>query len=100
MFLDSGKVGGSSIVLKDWYFKKIKETNISDFYSYGWWKDSYLNNPIYYMRGFLGQFVIIVPNYDLIIVRLGRKNLRNKENPDLPTKPFEIYISEVLGEYL
>ena len=100
LFLDSGKVGGSSIVLKDWYFKKIKETNISDFYSYGWWKDSYLNNPIYYMRGFLGQFVIIVPNYDLIIVRLGRKNLRNKENPDLPTKPFEIYISEVLGEYL
>lgn len=100
LFLDSGKVGGSSIVLKDWYFKKIKETNISDFYSYGWWKDSYLNNPIYYMRGFLGQFVIVVPNYDLIIVRLGRKNLRNKENPDLPTKPFEIYISEVLGEYL
>jgi len=99
-FLDSGRVSDSIVVLKDWYFKKIKKTNINDFYSYGWWKDNYLDNPIYYMRGFLGQFVIVIPNYDLIIVRLGRKNLRNKENPDLPTKPFEIYISEVLGEYL
>ena len=49
---------------------------------------------------FLGQFVVVVPQYDLIIVRLGRKNLRNKNNPDLPTKPFEIYVSEVLKYFI
>ena len=100
LFLYSGRVNDSVVVLKNNYFEKIKEPNIVDFYSYGWWKGSSLGVPIFYMRGFLGQFVIVVPDYDIIIVRLGRKNLRNKKNPDLPTKPFEIYVSEVLTEYI
>ena len=42
----------------------------------------------------------IIKDYELIIDLLGRKNVRNKETPDLPTKPFEIYVSEVLREYI
>ena len=100
LFLKNGVFDSSGVVLGSWYFEKIKKNNLVDFYSFGWWKGSSLGVPIYYMRGFLGQFVVVVPDYDLIIVRLGRKNLRNKTNPDLPTKPFEIYVSEVLSEYL
>ena len=100
LFLNNGKISENNIVLNDWYFNKVLKPNIVDFYSYGWWKGKSLDTPIYYMRGFLGQFVVIIPDYELIIVRLGRKNLRNKENPDLPTKPFEIYVSEVLREYI
>ena len=100
LFLNNGKISENNIVLNEWYFNKVLKPNIIDFYSYGWWKGKSLDTPIYYMRGFLGQFVVIIPDYELIIVRLGRKNLRNKENPDLPTKPFEIYVSEVLREYI
>ena len=52
------------------------------------------------MRGFRGQFIIIVPKLDLIIVRLGRKDLRNRDNPDLPSVPFGIYVSEVIDSYI
>ncbi len=100
LFLKNGIVDESVVVLDNWYFEKIKKPNLVGFYSYGWWKGSSLGVPIYYMRGFLGQFVVVIPDYDLIIVRLGRKNIRNKKNPDLPTKPFEIYVSEVLSEYI
>ncbi len=100
LFLKNGRVDSSVVVLNSWYFEKIKKPNLVDFYSYGWWKGGALGVPFYYMRGFLGQFVVVIPDYDLIIVRLGRKNLRNKKNPDLPTRPFEIYVSEILSEYL
>ena len=100
LFLKKGKINEDNIVLKEWYFDEILKPNIVDFYSFGWWKGSSLGVPIYYMRGFLGQFVITIPEYDLIIVRLGRKNLRNKDNPDLPTAPFEIYVEEVLKNYI
>ncbi len=100
LFLKRGVLNDTSVVLKDWYFDRVLSPNLVDFYSYGWWRGSSLGVSFYYMRGFLGQFVVVVPDYDLIIVRLGRKNLRNKKNPDLPTKPFEVYVSEVLSDYL
>ena len=100
LFLKKGKINEDNVVLNEWYFDEILKPNIVNFYSFGWWKGSSLGVPIYYMRGFLGQFIITIPKYDLIIVRLGRKNLRNKDNPDLPTAPFEIYVEEVLKNYI
>lgn len=43
-------------------------------YGYGWWLSDYKNKKTYYMRGHLGQYVIVIPEDDLIIVRLGHKN--------------------------
>ena len=93
-------VGDSVVVLKDWYFEKVLSGGSADFYSYGWWRGRSLGVRFYYMRGFLGQFVVVVAGYDLIIVRLGRKHLRNKKNPDLPTEPFEVYVSEILKGFI
>lgn len=46
-------------------------------YGYGFWLSDYKNKKIFYMRGHLGQFVIVVPEDDLIIVRLGHQNARS-----------------------
>lgn len=41
------------------------------YYGYGLWLSDYKNKDIYYLRGHLGQYVIVIPEDDIIIVRLG-----------------------------
>ena len=48
----------------------LKET---PYYGYSWWLADYKGKKIAYMRGVLGQYVIIIPEDNLIIVRLGQK---------------------------
>lgn len=42
-------------------------------------------NPIWYCRGILGQYVISIPNENIVIVRLGEKR---SENIDVPADKF------------
>ena len=63
----------------------------SPIYGYGLWLSNYKNKKIAYMRGILGQYVICIPEDDLIIVRLGHKRV----NPDANQNPgddFNTYI--------
>ncbi|HMI06845.1 MAG TPA: serine hydrolase [Flavobacterium sp.] len=46
-------------------------------YGYGWWLCDYKGKQIFYMRGHLGQYVIVIPQDDLIIVRLGNLTIRS-----------------------
>lgn len=62
-------------------------------YGYGWWLNNYLGKKMYYMRGHLGQFVIVIPEDDIIIVRLGHtKGLQTKEDPH--SNDFYVYVDE------
>ncbi|MBW3518915.1 serine hydrolase [Flavobacterium sp. NKUCC04_CG] len=62
-------------------------------YGYGWWLNNYRNKHMFYMRGHLGQFVIVIPEDDIIIVRLGHlKGLETAE--DAHSKDFYIYVDE------
>ena len=62
-------------------------------YGYGFWLSDYLNKEIFYMRGHLGQFVIVIPEDDLIIVRLGHiKGLQTETDPH--SNDLYIYIDE------
>ena len=49
----------------------------SPHYGYGWWLSDYKDKKIFYMRGHLGQYVIVIPEDDLIIVRLGHRHKRS-----------------------
>jgi CubicO group peptidase (beta-lactamase class C family) len=45
-----------------------------DFYGYQWWLiPDFLGLKIFYARGILGQYIIVVPEKKMIIVRLGHK---------------------------
>lgn len=69
-------------------------------YGYGWWLSDYNNKNIYYMRGHLGQYVIVVPEDDLIIVRLGHQNARST-NGTVHSDDFYVFLDEtykMLGE--
>jgi CubicO group peptidase (beta-lactamase class C family) len=62
-------------------------------YGYGWWLNNYLGKKMYYMRGHLGQFCIVVPEDNIIIVRLGHtKGLQTKTDPH--SNDFYVYVDE------
>ncbi len=64
-------------------------------YGYGWWLSDYKNKKIFYMRGHLGQYVIVIPEDDLIIVRLGHQHERST-NGTPHSDDFYVYIDETL----
>lgn len=63
-------------------------------YGYGFWLSHYRNKNIFLMQGILGQYVISIPEDDLIIVRLGKKRDRFKDNKPF-TEDFYVYVDEV-----
>ncbi|MEL1245963.1 serine hydrolase [Flavobacterium sp. DGU11] len=62
-------------------------------YGYGVWLNDYMGKKMYYMRGHLGQFVIVVPEDNIIIVRLGHtKGLQT--STDAHSNDFYVYVDE------
>ena len=72
LYLQHGKWNGQSI-LDSAYIQHSITNRFADSpeYGYGWWMGKYQDKPYFYMDGHLGQFVIVVPQDDLIVVRLG-----------------------------
>lgn len=62
-------------------------------YGYGFWLSNYKDKDIFAMRGILGQYVISIPEDNLMIVRLGHQ--RDPEKVNSFPIDFYIYIDEV-----
>lgn len=62
-------------------------------YGYGFWLSEYQGKKIFYMRGVLGQYVIVIPQDDIIIVRLGKKLIKRKNEED-HSPDFFMYVEE------
>ena len=94
LFKDDGKWNGKQLL--DSKFVKTATTarfEESPQYGYGFWLSDYYGKEIFCMRGILGQYVIVIPEDDLIIVRLGHKLIPREEGEN-HSKDFFIYIDE------
>jgi CubicO group peptidase (beta-lactamase class C family) len=86
LMLDSGRWNGNEIIPMDYFKRSIKPCMIPDgsgqpctYYGYQWWIVP--SRPeIFYARGILGQYVIVIPSKKTILVRLGKK--RGERNVD------------------
>jgi CubicO group peptidase (beta-lactamase class C family) len=78
LMLDSGKCNGIAVIDSAYFTNSIKPNHITDtkglpcdYYGYQWWIDP--EHPeIFYARGILGQYIIMIPSKKMIIVRLGK----------------------------
>ena len=96
LYKDEGQWNGEQI-LDSAFIKKSVTPRFKDApeYGYGWWLVNHKGQDFFYMRGHLGQFVIVSPKDNVIIVRLGHlKGLQTEEDPhsnDLYTYIDEAY---------
>jgi len=97
LYMQHGKWNNEELLSMGFIFESINPRfNESPQYGYGWWLSDYKNKHIYYMRGHLGQFVIVIPEDELIIVRLGHLK-GNQTKTDPHSDDFYVYIDETFN---
>ena len=94
LFKDHGKWNGKQVLDSSFVVKSIKPRfPESPEYGYGWWLKDVNGKNFKMMRGHLGQYVIIQPEDNVIIVRLG-----HQKSPDAGigkfTNDITLYIEE------
>ena len=94
LYKQYGKWNGKQLLDSTFVAKSITPRfKESPEYGYGWWLSDYKGKRIFYMRGHLGQYVIVIPEDELIIVRLGNeKGLQTDKSPH--SDDFFVYIDE------
>jgi CubicO group peptidase (beta-lactamase class C family) len=71
-------------------------TKANEVYGYQWWVYPNANHKIFYARGILGQYVIVIPDMKIIIVRLGEKRSTDTNGK---ANDYPIFIEEVIKMY-
>ena len=114
LMLNNGSVGDQSVVDKeyvDWLLSMPSlidgddrfgrlGTNVN-YYSNSWWVGKVLNREVFYARGFLGQYIVVIPEMNLVFVRLGRgeNDKSAKKNDYLMTDNLRFFVEQIVLEY-
>lgn len=104
LYLNKGKWNEQTIVTEKYiaasttpnYNLKDAEGKVVDFYGYQLWTSYYKNMDVFYARGIKGQYIICIPEKQLVIVRLGHQ--RGKKLPNYHPEEFLSYIDFALEQ--
>lgn len=93
LYKNHGKWNGNQLLDSTFVTKSIHKRFENDSeYGYGFWLSDHLDKHIFVMRGILGQYVITVPQDNVIIVRLGHNRGGRTEAPF--SDDFYVFIEE------
>ncbi|MEJ8804439.1 serine hydrolase domain-containing protein [Pontibacter sp. H249] len=82
LYLHNGIWNGDTIVPPAYVKSSLTPNGLIDandnekvnFYGYQWWLiPDYKGQDVFYARGILGQYIIVIPEKDIIMVRLGKE---------------------------
>jgi CubicO group peptidase (beta-lactamase class C family) len=94
LYKDHGKWNGKQVLDSTFVAKSLTPRfPESPQYGYGWWLQKRNDKSFFMMRGHLGQYVIVEPTDNVIIIRLG-----HQKSPDADTQIFSDDISVYIEE--
>ena len=96
LYKDHGKWNGRQLLDSAFVAKSVTPRFAeSPQYGYGWWLiQNHNGKDFFMMRGHLGQFVIVQPDDNVIIVRLGHRNAKGPDVTETFSKDIYGYIDE------
>lgn len=100
LYLHSGNYKGNQIVDSAYVQESITPADILDngkpnrIYGFHWWITEHEGKKIFYCRGILGQYIVVIPDENIVFVRLGHKRAQKTESGELTDLP--VYIKYVL----
>ena len=73
LYLNGGRANGKQIISTDWVARSLRRRATSTrendrSYGYGWWIRQMAGHETPYAWGYGGQFIVLVPEYDLVVV--------------------------------
>ncbi len=78
LYLQNGNWHGKQLIPEAWVKQSITPADLinedgSENTKYGlsWWITEFKGLPVFYARGILGQYIICIPKYELVVVRTG-----------------------------
>ena len=93
LYKDHGRWNNSQLLDSTFIAKSIRPRfESSPQYGYGWWLRTHNNQKVFYMDGHLGQYVIMMPEKNLIVVRLGH----TKKNKKAPVDDIGVYLNAAI----
>jgi CubicO group peptidase (beta-lactamase class C family) len=90
LVLNKGKWRGKQIVSEKFIQEMTVASPLMDegkpnqTYGFQWWIYEHLGQKAYYARGILGQYIFVIPDQKMVIVRLGHERAE-KDSTGLPT---------------
>ena len=101
LFLNNGNWHGKELVAEEYVKQSIAPASLTDEngkpndkYGYAWWIIHHKGHNIFYARGILGQYVFVIPDRNMIVVRLGKK--RDKQEGDEHPRDVFVYLDAAL----
>ncbi len=95
MMLHKGNWNGTQI-LDTSFVELATKAALVPYYGYSFWLDDSHGTNVFYQRGILGQYIISIPEYNTVIVRLGHERIPPKEE-EHHTDDFHVMVDEVLA---
>ncbi len=100
LYLHHGKWNGSQIIDSAYVAQSVTPAPLVNngspnrVYGYHWWIGDFSGKHIFYCRGILGQYIVVIPDENIIFVRLGYK--RGEKAADGSLLDIPMYVKGVM----